>query len=177
MLRQIDRLDGLVGELLAMTQRVKPKPVCVELATFLSEQVARHKEIATAKSLAVSVRNAAGTAMLDPAVVCRVLDNLMTNAIRHAPEGGAVVLAADRPPAMLILTVEDSGPGVPAEMADRLFEPFVTGRPEGTGLGLAIARELTDGHGGRLVLRSAGTASSGAVFAVELPQEVAWPQS
>ena len=101
----------------------------------------------------------------------------MTNAIRHAPEGGSVVLAADRQPALLVLTVEDSGPGVPAEMADRLFEPFVTGRPEGTGLGLAIARELTDAHGGRLVLRSPGTASSGAIFAVELPQEAAWPQS
>ena len=87
------------------------------------------------------------------------------------------MLAADRQPGLLVMTVEDSGPGVPAEMTDRLFEPFVTGRPEGTGLGLAIARELTDAHGGRLVLRSAGTASSGAVFALELPQEDSWPPS
>lgn len=174
MLGQIDRLDGLVGELLAMTQRVEPKPVPVELSTFLSEQVDRHKEIAAAKSLAVSVRSGGGTTVIDPVVICRVLDNLMTNAIRHAPTGGAVVLAADRQPALLVLTVEDSGPGVPAEMTDHLFEPFVTGRPEGTGLGLAIARELTDAHGGRLVLRNAGTASSGAVFAVELPQEATW---
>ncbi len=66
-------------------------------------------------------------------------------------------------PGLLILTVEDSGPGVPPEMADRLFEPFVTGRPEGTGLGLAIARELTDAHGGRLVLRSSGRSGRGGV--------------
>ena len=177
MLGQIDRLDGLVGELLAMTQRVEPKPVCVELSAFLSEQVARHKELAAAKSLILSTRNAAGMAVIDPVVICRVLDNLMTNAIRHAPRGGDVVLAADRQAALLVLTVEDSGPGVPPEMTERLFEPFVTGRPEGTGLGLAIARELTDAHGGRLVLRSAGTASGGAVFAVELPQETAWPPS
>jgi hypothetical protein len=177
MLGQIDRLDGLVGELLAMTQRLEPKPVPVSLSAFLAEQVTRQKEIAAAKSLAVSVRNAAGTAMLDPVVICRVMDNLMTNAIRHAPEGGAVVLAAERQPGLLILTVEDSGAGVPAEMTDRLFEPFVTGRPEGTGLGLAIAHELTDAHGGRLVLRSAGAPSSGAVFAIELPQEATWPSS
>ncbi len=177
MLGQIDRLDGLVGELLAMTQRVEPKPVCVELPAFLAEQVARHGETAAAKSLAVSLRRADGTAMLDPAVIHRVLDNLMTNAIRHAPAGGAVVLSADRQPALLILTVENSGAGVPPAMAERLFEPFVTGRPEGTGLGLAIARELTDAHGGRLVLRSAGTRSGGAVFAVELPQGTAWPPS
>lgn len=182
MLGQIDRLDGLVSELLAMTQRAEAKPVAVDLSAFLATQMTRHREIAAAKSLAVSVRGADGSAWLDPTIICRVLDNLMTNAIRHAPEGGVVVLAADRQPGLLVLTVEDSGSGVPADMADRLFEPFVTGRPEGTGLGLAIASELTDAHGGRLVLRSAGTASRGAAFAVELPQEIeapgaAWPPS
>ena len=75
------------------------------------------------------------------------------------------------------LTVEDTGLGVPADMAERLFEPFVTGRPKGIGLGLAIARELTEAHGGRLVLRSAGAAPRGAVFAVELPKEAEWQQS
>lgn len=177
MLGQIDRLDGLVGELLAMTQRIEPRPVPVELSALLSEQVERHKETAAARALAVSVRGGCGMAVLDPGVICRVLDNLMTNAIRHAPEGGAVVLAADRQPGLLTLSVADSGPGVPAGMAKHLFEPFVTGRPEGTGLGLAIARELTDAHGGRLVLRDAVTAPGGAVFAVELPQEGTWPPS
>jgi len=81
MLGQIDRLDGLVGELRAMTQRVEPKPVPVELSVFFGEQVARHKEVAAAKSLAVSVRNGDGTAALDPALICRVLDNLMTNGV------------------------------------------------------------------------------------------------
>ncbi len=161
MLGQIDRLDGLVGELLAMTQRIEPRPVPVELSALLSEQVERHKETAAARALAVSVRGGCGMAVLDPGVICRVLDNLMTNAIRHAPEGGAVVLAADRQPGLLTLSVADSGPGVPAGMAKHLFEPFVTGRPEGTGLGLAIARELTDAHGGRLVLRDAARLRAG----------------
>lgn len=177
MLGQIDRLDGLVSELLAMTQRVEPKPVTIELSVFLADQVARHTETAAAKSLILSVQRGYGTAAFDPALISRVLDNLLTNAIRHAPAGSTVVLAAERQPGLLILTVEDSGPGVPAEMVDRLFEPFVTSRPEGTGLGLAIARELTDAHGGQLVLRSLGSAAGGAVFAVELPQEAAWPPS
>ncbi|WP_428530650.1 sensor histidine kinase [Rhodopila sp.] len=177
MLEQIDRLDALVGELLAMTQRAEPNRVSVDLAAFLAQQVARHKETAQTKSLAISVRDAAGTAVLDPALIERVLDNLMTNAIRHAPDGGAVILSVDRRPDLLSFIVEDSGAGVPPEMTDRLFEPFVTGRPDGTGLGLAIARELIDAHGGRLVLRSPGTACSGAVFAVELPQEAEWQPS
>jgi hypothetical protein len=60
-------------------------------------------------------------------------------------------------------------------MADRLFEPFATGRADGTGLGLAIARELADAHGGRLeLLRAVGrTAGEGAMFALILPSRPA----
>ena len=67
MLGQIDRLDGLVSELLAMTQRVEPKPVSIALSAFLADQVARHRETAAAKSLAVSVlQRQRYSAMLDP---------------------------------------------------------------------------------------------------------------
>ena len=183
MLGQIDRLDTLVGELLAMTQRVEPRPVRVDLACFLHGQAAAHDETARAKGLTIAVDAIDGAAMLDPVVVGRVLDNLLANAIRHAPEQGTVRLAAGRRAALLVLTVSDSGPGVPVDMADHLFEPFVTGRADGTGLGLAIARELADAHGGQLVLRSAGgegagdKAGGGAIFALELPQEDAWPRS
>jgi signal transduction histidine kinase len=65
----------------------------------------------------------------------------------------------------------DNGPGIAPQLTDRLFEPFVTGRPDGTGLGLAIARELADAHGGRLVLLRSGGAQpgEGAAFALEVP--------
>ncbi len=178
MLQQLDRLDDLVGELLAMTQRVEPRPVAVDLAAFLDAQAARHKETAAAKRLTVRVEGASGAALLDPAVIGRVLDNLLTNAIRHAPQNGAVTLAVERGPASLTLTVADNGPGVPSDMKDHLFEPFVTSRADGTGLGLAIARELAEAHDGRLMLRPR-TAGQGAVFALALPHhnEDAWPRS
>jgi signal transduction histidine kinase len=176
MLGQIDRLDAHVAELLAMTQRVDPHPVRVDLAAFLAAQTARHKETASAKQLTITAGKAEGTANLDPAVIGRVLDNLLTNAIRHAPVGGTVTLAAERAPGLLTLTVEDTGPGVPPDMQDHLFEPFVTGRADGTGLGLAIARELADAHDGRLVLRPPSP-GKGAVFALTLSQEGAWPPS
>jgi signal transduction histidine kinase len=176
MLGQIQRLDGLVSELLAMTQRVDPHPVRVELARFLAGLAARHAETAAARKLTVSVPEIAGAAMLDPVVIGRVLDNLLTNAIRHTPEGGTVTLGVERRPGLLTLLVGDTGPGVPPAMADRLFEPFVTERAEGTGLGLAIARELAGAHHGRLVLRPAAP-GKGAVFALELPEDAAWPRS
>jgi signal transduction histidine kinase len=177
MLGQIDRLDALASELLAMTQRVAPKPAAVELAPFLANLTERHKEVAAAKGLSILVESADGSAAFDPTVIGRVLDNLLTNAIRHAPEGGQVVLGVERTATLLSLTVRDSGAGVPPAMVDQLFEPFVTSRPDGTGLGLAIARELTDAHGGRLLLRSSGGHGGGAVFALELPQGNPWPPS
>jgi signal transduction histidine kinase len=176
MLGQIDRLDAHVAELLAMTQRVTPAPVRVDLGVFLADQVARHKETACAKRLTVSVRDATGTASFDPAVIGRVLDNLLSNAIRHAPAGGAVTLAVERNPGLLTLTVEDTGAGVPPDMQDHLFEPFATGRADGTGLGLAIARELADAHDARLALRPSAP-GCGAEFSLILPQDDAWPRS
>lgn len=138
---------------------------------LLDNQLTRHKETAAAKTLLLLVQNACGVAWLDPNVIGRILDNLLTNAIRHAPPGGRVVVEVERHPTLLILTITDTGNGVGAELTERLFEPFVTSRPEGTGLGLAIARELADAHASRLVLRNPGTSFHGAIFALEIPQE------
>lgn len=167
MLVQIERLDGLVSELLAMTQRVPPRAVPCSLANLLGGVAAGHRDLAARRHVAIAV-DGTGTASLDPAIVGRVLDNLLSNAIRHSPDGGTVRLRARRSSQLLVLEVEDDGTGVSADMADRLFEPFATGRPDGTGLGLAIARELADAHGGRLELRRE---ASGTVFALALPQE------
>ena len=170
MLGQIDRLDALAGELLAMTQRVAPAPVDVVLRPFLAEQLAKHETTGEARGLSLTATGPDSRVRIDPAVVGRVLDNLLTNAIRHAPEGGHVRLCAQTPPGALRFTVADDGPGVPDAMRDRLFEPFVTGRADGTGLGLAIARELADAHGGVLELRS-GAAGAGAAFTLTLKQD------
>lgn len=171
MLAQLDRLDGLVGELLAMTQRATPCPVSVGLARFLDDCISRHEALAVDRHVTLRIVGATGTATFDPAMIGRVLDNLLTNAVRHAAEGGKVTITVEREITGLTIVVEDSGPGVAPELTGQLFEPFVTGRPDGTGLGLAIARELADAHGGLLVLRRLGGSQpgQGAAFALKLP--------
>jgi signal transduction histidine kinase len=174
-LEQIARLDRLIGELLAMTQRGEPAPEDVDIAAFLRDCAAEH----AAAAVTLRVEAPQGRARFDPAMLRRVLANLLQNAIQHTPAGGSVSLCAERSPTLLRLLVADTGPGVAAELRDRLFEPFVTGRAEGTGLGLAIARELVEAQGGRLTLARAGgeQPGEGAVFAVEIPQETPWPPS
>jgi signal transduction histidine kinase len=78
-----------------------------------------------------------------------------------------VTVAAAERDGKLHFRVSDTGPGVPADVRDRLFEPFATARADGTGLGLAIARDIARAHGGEARLVS--NTPSGAVFEIELP--------
>src|SRR6185503_261425 len=101
-----------------------------------------------------------GTAEVDVDKLRRVLGNLAANAREAMGGAGALQLTADvlpvepsGPPAQLRIEVADEGPGVPAEIRDRLFDPFVTlGKKGGTGLGLAVARRFVEDHGGTLEL-------------------------
>ncbi len=166
-LAQIARLDRLIAELLAMTQRRAPVPEPVDIAALLDAAAADHRD----GSVTLEVVAPAVTLQLDPALLRRALDGLLDNARRHTPPGGRITLTAVCRNGCLCITLADSGAGVAADLRDTLFEPFVTGRAEGTGLGLAIARELMEAQGGRLYLASPGGAApgQGAVFALELP--------
>jgi signal transduction histidine kinase len=100
--------------------------------------------------------------------------NLLGNAIEAAGPGGIVhvTLAEEKPLAspspVVVLEVLDSGSGPKAEVAHRLFEPFVTGKPEGVGLGLAVARQVAEAHGGSIRWQRK---DGWTCFRVELPRE------
>ena len=91
---------------------------------------------------------------------------LLLNAKQALPRGGTVAIELSRVGADAILRVADDGPGVPAELGDRAFEPFVSTRDGALGLGLAVARAVARRHGGELGLESS---SAGAVFVARLP--------
>ena len=95
----------------------------------------------------------------------RVFVNLTQNAL----EAGAhrVVITAEVASDRLRIAVADDGPGVPAEVRARLFEPYFTSKSSGTGLGLAICRRMVEAHGGEITLER--TAPGATVFVVSLP--------
>ena len=165
MLAQLDRLDTLVAELLSMTHRAEPRPETVTLGPFLDARLALHRAVADASRIVLE-RVGEGQARFDPALIGRILDNLLGNAIRHTPPGGRVTVTAQAAPPRI--TVADTGSGIAPEIGDRLFDPFVTSRADGTGLGLAIARELARAHGAQLTLERAGGPGEGALFALTL---------
>lgn len=106
----------------------------------------------------------------DPVELEQVIFNLVRNALDALGGAGAgdrcVTVAARPDEDRAVLTVADTGPGIPPDIRDRLFAPFVTGRPGGTGLGLALCQRLVERVGGEIALLPSG---AGAVFEVRLP--------
>lgn len=96
------------------------------------------------------------------------LFNLVTNALDAMPDGGTLSIAATARPESIRVEVADTGAGIPAEVLDRLFDPWVTTKPvgHGSGLGLAIVREVVRAHGGSI---SASNQAVGARFVIDLP--------
>lgn len=111
-------------------------------------------------------------AMMDVDVMRdEVLGNLISNALRYTPTGGRIELNVDGEDGRLVFTVSDSGPGIPEEHRDFVFEKHYTidrSRKLGSGLGLAIAKEMVELHGGLISLEEP-EAGSGARFRVALP--------
>jgi signal transduction histidine kinase len=96
----------------------------------------------------------------------RVLFNLIANAFEAMPGGGTVRIGARKTATSVLVELEDTGPGIPACIYDRLFEPFVTsGKEDGLGLGLALARQTVRNYGGDIWIEPA----IGARFVIRLP--------
>ncbi len=98
--------------------------------------------------------------------VLQIVDNLLSNAFKATPDGGRIGLELGQTNGTIRVSVEDTGPGIAADQAERLFRPFVT-TGGGTGLGLTIARELSHALGGNISLDSAP--GHGARFELTLP--------
>jgi signal transduction histidine kinase len=96
----------------------------------------------------------------------RVFFNLIANAFEAMPGGGTVRIGARKAETSVLVELEDTGPGIPACISDRLFEPFITsGKEDGLGLGLALARQTIRNHGGDIWAEPA----AGARFVIRLP--------
>jgi two-component system OmpR family sensor kinase len=143
----------------------------VNLAALVSECVREQRPRADDKDITVRTSLAPVTLKGDDALLRRMLSNLLGNALKYTPRGGSIDVSLERADGEVVLRVADTGPGIPAEDRERVFERFVRLDPArgagGAGLGLAIARWVAEAHSGRVRIVSSG--SGGSVFAVSLP--------
>jgi signal transduction histidine kinase len=180
--REAERMDKLVDEILTLS-RVESgmsaqRNETVEIAALVRDVVEDAAFEARARSKTVKIDADIGaleTATVEgnAQLLHRALENIVRNAMRHAPEGGKVVVTGtgDSAPGMLAITVADNGPGVANSELASIFEPFFRGSgakdAQGHGLGLAIARRVIEAHRGRV--EAANRAQGGLVVALQLP--------
>ena len=148
----------------------------VDLNEWLLPALLPWRTVAREKGLAWQVDIAADlpTIEIDPERMNQVIGNLISNAIKYTPQGGAVTVTGSAGRDMVNIGISDSGPGIDPEEQERIFEPFYRSQahrrfPQGLGLGLTIARDLVEAHGGTLELAS--EPGEGSCFVVHLPRE------
>lgn len=152
----------------------KMRPVMrdVEIRTALQRVITSSEPAAAAKQvrLETDVDSTKQRLRTDPVRLEQILVNLLSNAIRHSPDGAPVTLTVRDSSGAMQFAVIDHGPGVPEELRDRIFEPFERFDPHsglGTGLGLAVSRRLAEALGGTLLVEA--TAGGGATFILKIP--------
>ena len=173
--RATKRLEQLLEDLVAaVSDPTVFAPAVSEPVSMLALAKDVTAEIEPLAERPLSVSGDAGIVQGDPARLRQVLENLVSNAIKHTPDAGTVsVEVEDAPDDLVRVTVEDSGPGVPEEYRETVFDLFERVKvgskaTAGLGLGLPIARAIVRAHGGELGLddTSEGT---GARFVATLP--------
>ncbi len=172
--RNTDFMSELVRDMLAYCRRSRLRREPTDIGELLDDTVQMVQESAAQKGIETSlvVEGEALIASVDRAGLKRVVLNLLTNAIEACPEGSHVKVKAglNRSSKQLELTVEDDGPGIPAEAKARLFEAFFTTKgSRGTGLGLALVRKVVEEHHGRVEVKS--EPGQGAAFRISIPAE------
>jgi two-component system, NtrC family, sensor histidine kinase GlrK len=175
------KLQRLIEELLdyqralhaAASLEVKP----VVLEALVAEAVKGHELAAQSKGLQLAIDSESNLVEADPEKLRSIIDNLVSNAVKFTPPGGSITVKARVEAGEAVIEVIDSGPGVPPEERESVFNLFFRGRGKGegtrvkgTGLGLAIARELVEAHGGNIAVVTEGR---GGHFRVTLPRRSA----
>ncbi len=170
--RQVARMTNMLNELLDFTRNTSHQLVLAtvgyaDYVNALAEEI--RSEIAD-RNVQLHVEGPLPHVVLqvEPQRLSRLFYNLVNNAVEELQAGGAITFRASVKDGSVVTEVEDTGPGIAPEMAQRLFEPFAThGKQNGTGLGLSICKKIVEDHGGKISARS--EPGKGATFVFTLP--------
>lgn len=167
---EIDRLDRVIKALLDFGRPSAPELRPIEVKPVLEDVVLFTQRFADQADVAIELSYGPGELWVigDPDQLKQVFVNLVSNAVQAMTgTGGTIQLRAWGDREYVHISVADTGPGMPAGVAERVFDPFFSTRDEGTGLGLTIVHRIIDQHGGRIEVSSAE--GQGTIFTVTLP--------
>jgi signal transduction histidine kinase len=164
--RSVDRACAIIDDLLAFSRlpppQLSPAPVN-EIVREAISLLSVPNPVTVDWSLAPDLP----LVLMDHRQIEQAVGNLVQNALQAMPEGGRLTISTRLEDGQVQIAVRDSGPGIPEELQERIFEPFFSTKASGTGLGLPLVREIALAHGGDLRLRNAP--GGGACFTLTLP--------
>ncbi|ACG71266.1 histidine kinase [Anaeromyxobacter sp. K] len=178
--RSLRRIQTLVAGLLGFARAgARPEPgAAADVVEVVHDVVSGAEARATAAGMIVGAELVPGTVACAKGVLTSLVANLLDNAIKYARRDGRVVIRAAPDAAAIRVEVEDDGPGLPPDLGDRVFEPYVRGGGRdvpGLGLGLATVKRLAEAHGGHVGVCS--EPGRGTTFWFELPRAAAVSES
>ncbi|MBN1242471.1 MAG: HAMP domain-containing protein [Spirochaetales bacterium] len=172
-IKEVESMNALLAEFRDFARLPVPEPAWIDLASLVEEAVSPYRASYPGVSFDASAVPRDLVLPVDRSQLRRAISNLVQNSVDAMDGRGEISFRADLVKAAdnryCRLRVRDSGRGVSAAIRDRIFEPYVSDKPEGTGLGLAIVDRILRDHGGRISLESAEGA--GAVFTIDLPMD------
>jgi signal transduction histidine kinase len=170
---EVYRMQNMVTDILdVLRMEGDSVEICradVDIRSLIERQTAFFDKTLGRRRIGLRLDAPAHVCCVDDGLIGRVVVNILRNAIKHTPDGGSVTISAhcSEDPKETVVSVADQGPGVPADMRDKIFERY-DGAGEGGGLGLAFCRLIVQAHGGRMWVED--SASGGARFVFTLPE-------
>ena len=169
--QQVESMKSMVDAFSDYAQPVNSRPKCLDINTLIRDITELHIAHLTKIRFLFDLTDDLPLVMTDPTGVRQVLNNLIINASDAlGDKGGELKLSTRIDHAndnFLVLELQDNGPGFPAELLDRIFEPYVTTKISGSGLGLPISRRIIEENGG--TMRATNLPKGGAVVIIHLP--------
>jgi signal transduction histidine kinase len=173
--RLTEMVDDLVADAMADALDITIRREPVDISVLVQEVTEANRPLAARKEQTITVSAPPNhTAMCDSDRIREAIDNLVSNAIKYSPIGGAIDIIVTQEAGNIVVQVRDQGAGLSPEDISRLFGRFqrLSAKPTAgetsTGLGLSIVKRIVDLHGGRITVASAGQAR-GATFNMQLP--------
>jgi len=169
-LEEIDRLDAIVGRLLAFGRPSMANRRAQEISPIVMQAIRMVQDPARKKNIRIATRfpETDPSADIDGQQIVQVLINLLLNAVEASAEAGTVTVFVETAPPYVNISIADEGERIPDDVRPHIFDAYYTTKPEGNGLGLAVSREITVNHGGRLEFESE---EAGTTFTLLLPIE------
>jgi signal transduction histidine kinase len=162
----VDYINKIVQDLQDYARPLNPKPEEADLKLIITKLFEKNN-MPDNIELSVKVENSAEKISTDSYYINRIMYNLINNAVQAMPNGGKLTLDAFRGPKDLVMTVKDTGVGIPKEVQGKLFTPMFTTKSKGQGFGLPVVKRMTESLGGTVTFES--EEGKGTTFTVRLP--------